>query len=632
MSRSAMSGSTGAPFACCELRSEGAPSEGLRCCFNDVEVEAKEQAGYVTCAPPADTEALFQSSDPERQGVRLRVTAAARAAAAAATGGTSERGQAQQVQALHEEVLDRTAFEERASLLAAISGGSTAGGGGIAAGADAGAAVPVAAGASSRLRQHYSALKPFVIISLSYLLFTTTDGAVRMVVLLHAYQKGFSAMQVAVMFSFYELAGVATNLLAGLMGAKWGIKSTLLTGLSLQLVGIGMLFAWQDSWSKTEAIIYVTATQLMCGIAKDLTKLGGKTVTKLVTPEEKQSSLFRLVSFITGWKNSLKGAGYFLGAATVGVNYYMSLGILCGLILLAVPWAATGLSNQLGRARKQNVTFSQLFDNKPNINILSLSRVFLFGARDLWFEVPLPFFLRSPASGIGWSRSATGAFLAIWIIVYGQMQSWTPQLVLGPLRQAPPTKWVAALWCGILTVVPLTLGIVMLAGDTFGVGVSRGPAITAITVVLYAFCLVFAVNSAIHSYLIVAYAEGDKVAQTVGVYYASNAVGRLTGTLASGALYSYVGSTVVDGFGACLMVSVGFAAVSCAVDLFLHDDHTRGGRRLGLLGACLPGAKRDRQDAPGTAASAAPAAAGGGEVEDISGQGKALPVSETAAK
>ncbi|EFN55998.1 hypothetical protein CHLNCDRAFT_8794, partial [Chlorella variabilis] len=405
------------------------------------------------------------------------------------------------------------------------------------------------------------ALKPFVIISFSYLLFTTTDGAVRMVVLLHAYSKGFSAMQVAIMFSFYELAGVATNLVAGLMGAKWGIKTTLLTGLSLQLVGIGMLFGWQDSWSKTEVIVYVTATQLMCGIAKDLTKLGGKTVTKLVTPEEKQGRLFRLVSAITGFKNSLKGAGYFLGAATVGVSYYMALGILLGLIFAAMPWAIVGLSNQLGRARKENVKFSQLFDNKPNINILSLSRVFLFGARDLWFEVPLPFFLRDPASGIGWSRSATGAFLAVWIIVYGQMQSWTPQLILGPLKQSPPNKWVAALWCGVLTVVPLSLGIVMLAGDTFGPGVPPGPAIAAITVVLYAFCIVFAINSAIHSYLIVAYAEGDKasVAQTVGVYYASNAVGRLTGTLASGALYSYVGSSVVDGFGTCLMVSVTFA-------------------------------------------------------------------------
>lgn len=163
------------------------------------------------------------------------------------------------------------------------------------------------------------------------------------------------------MFTLYEVAGVVTNLAAGMLGARWGIKTTLLSGLAVQLAGLGMLFGWQSNWSKTQAIIYVTASQLLCGVAKDLTKLGGKTVTKLVTPEGKQSKLFKLVSLITGWKNSLKGVGYFLGAATVGVNYYMSLGILCVLILLAVPWALVGLSNDLGRARKENVRLSQLF-------------------------------------------------------------------------------------------------------------------------------------------------------------------------------------------------------------------------------------------------------------------------------
>jgi hypothetical protein len=172
-------------------------------------------------------------------------------------------------------------------------------------------------------------------------------------------------MQVAIMFTLYELAGVATNLAAGMMGARWGIKTTLLTGLTCQLVGIGMLFGWKESWAaegkQGQAIVYVTAAQMMCGVAKDLTKLGGKTVTKLVTPDERQSALFKLVSLITGWKNSLKGVGYFLGAATVGISYYLSLGILIGLVLLAMPWAAVGLSNQLGRARKENIKFSQLF-------------------------------------------------------------------------------------------------------------------------------------------------------------------------------------------------------------------------------------------------------------------------------
>lgn len=211
------------------------------------------------------------------------------------------------------------------------------------------------------MKEKYGALYPFAIISITYLLFTVTDGAVRMIVLLHAYNKGFTAMDVAIMFSFYELAGVVTNLVAGMLGARWGIKTTLLTGLTVQLVAFGMLFGWQNDWSTVAAIVYVTVSQTMSGVAKDLTKLGGKTVTKLVTPEGKNSSLFKLVSFITGWKNSLKGVGYFLGAALVSVNYYLALGVLCGFILAAYPFALFGLSNELGRARKENVKFSQLF-------------------------------------------------------------------------------------------------------------------------------------------------------------------------------------------------------------------------------------------------------------------------------
>ncbi len=211
------------------------------------------------------------------------------------------------------------------------------------------------------MKEKYGALYPFAIISITYLLFTVTDGAVRMIVLLHAYNKGFTAMDVAIMFSFYELAGVVTNLCAGMLGARWGIKTTLLTGLTVQLVAFGMLFGWQNDWSTVVAIVYVTISQTLSGVAKDLTKLGGKTVTKLVTPEGKNSSLFKLVSFITGWKNSLKGVGYFLGAALVSVNYYLALGVLCGFIVAAYPFAMFGLSNELGRARKENVKFSQLF-------------------------------------------------------------------------------------------------------------------------------------------------------------------------------------------------------------------------------------------------------------------------------
>ena len=205
------------------------------------------------------------------------------------------------------------------------------------------------------------ALLPFAVISCCYLLFTVTDGAIRMIVLLHAYNKGFSAMQVAVMFTLYELAGVVTNLAAGLAGARWGIRCTLVSGLALQLVSYGMLFGWRDEWSEATAIVYVTVAQMFGGIAKDLTKLGGKTVTKLVTPAEQSTRLFRLVSLLTGWKNSLKGVGYFLGSALLAVGYEVALGFMMGLIALALPIAVFGLRAGLGTARKANARWHDIF-------------------------------------------------------------------------------------------------------------------------------------------------------------------------------------------------------------------------------------------------------------------------------
>jgi MFS family permease len=321
-----------------------------------------------------------------------------------------------------------------------------------------------------------TALRPFVIISSSYLLYTITDGAIRMIVLLHAYNKGFSALEVAIMFTLYEFAGVITNLAAGFMGAKWGIKFTLIAGLLLQLVSYGMMFGWNDDWDKKTAIIYVTIAQMFAGIAKDLTKLGGKTVTKLVTPEEQNTFLFKLVSLITGWKNSLKGVGYFAGSALLNVSYEVALGVMMGIVALALPWAVLGLDPNLGTAKTKNATLKEAFKmDNHNLNVLSLARLFLFASRDFWFEVPLPFYLRSPGctglgeqvcdvignaaecvrgavcdstlgvcinefegggcGGLGLDRTLVGAFLGGYIILYGQVQSWTPQLITGPLNQ-----------------------------------------------------------------------------------------------------------------------------------------------------------------------------------------------------
>ena len=505
------------------------------------------------------------------------------------------------------------------------------------------------------------ALRPFVIISSSYLLFTVTDGAIRMIVLMHAYAKSFSALEVAIMFTLYELAGVFTNLVrlkgtissyyhvcvcdkvkmirctfdlteerrtyllfiysstyqaAGIMGAKWGIKFTLVVGLSLQLISYALLFGWQDDWSKEQAIIYVTFAQMFAGIAKDLTKLGGKTVTKLVTPEEQETKLFKLVSLITGWKNSLKGVGYFLGSALIQVSYELALGSMMGLVLLAMPWAIFGLDRSLGTAKKQNASWREVFNlNNPKLNWLSLARMFLFASRDFWFEVPLPFFLRSPScdglgidqcfedsecdrgavcgldeiceninvgggcGGLGLERVVVGAFLGGYIILYGQVQSWTPQLVTGPLLQTPPNKMTEVLW-GIVNCIPtLVMAIVMTWSDVYQNYQVEGMTAWIIAAII-SFAIIFAINSSIHSYLVVKYASKEKVAVSVGFYYMSNAMGRLFGTIGSGVLYTYVGddkgdvagTDAVAGLAACFLAGTLSSLLAALITVKIDDN------------------------------------------------------------
>jgi hypothetical protein len=456
-------------------------------------------------------------------------------------------------------------------------------------------------------------LRPFVIISVSYLLFTITDGAIRMIVLLHAYNKSFSALQVAVMFTLYELAGVFTNLLAGIMGATWGIKWTLLSGLVLQLISYALLFGWQDDWSQGTAILYITIAQMFAGIAKDLTKLGGKTVTKLVTPDDKSTQLFKLVSLLTGWKNSLKGVGYFLGSLLLQISYETALVSMMVLVFLAIPWAVTGLDRNLGTAKSSNAAWKDIFTfDNPNLNWLSFARLFLFASRDFWFEVPLPFFLRSPScDGLGTdpclvdadctsgavcdaasavcanlnvgggcggpalSRVVVGAFLGSYIILYGQVQSWTPQLVTGPLNQTPPNKITEVFW-GMINCIPTFVGAYIFQYSDFNENGLLGWLIA----IIVSFAVIFAINSSIHSFLVVNYAKKEKVAVSVGLYYMSNALGRLFGTIGSGLLYTYVGGELtafsgndaVAGMAACFFAGTACSMLAAFITLKIQDD------------------------------------------------------------
>jgi len=466
-------------------------------------------------------------------------------------------------------------------------------------------------------------LRPFVVISITYLLFTVTDGAIRMIVLLHAYNKSFSALQVAFMFTLYELAGVFTNLAAGMMGARWGIRFTLILGLCLQILSYGLLFGWEDTWSNRTAIIYVTIAQMFAGIAKDLTKLGGKTITKLVTPEGKHTRLFRLVSLLTGWKNSLKGVGYFLGSALLSVSYELALGFMMGLIVIALPFAIFGLDKDLGTTKTKNASLKEIFKlDNYNLNVLSLARLFLFASRDFWFEVPLPFYLRSPncnelgpdypcspedesctrgaicdptleyctnmnigggCGGLGLDRVVVGAFLGGYIILYGQVQSWTPQLVTGPLNQTPPNKMTEVFW-GMINCYPtLVAAIVVYTSEAFR-QYYWGSMIAWLVVIIVTFAIIFAINSSIHSFLVVKYAKADKVAVSVGFYYMSNALGRLMGTLGSGFLYTYAGGRVENipgydpgsdarlGLAACFLAGTVSSLLAAIITIWIKDD------------------------------------------------------------
>tara|TARA_Y100001933_G_scaffold256088_1_gene300193 strand:+ start:2026 stop:3186 length:1161 start_codon:yes stop_codon:yes gene_type:complete len=371
-----------------------------------------------------------------------------------------------------------------------------------------------------------------------------------MLVLLHFHSLGYSSVQLAFLFLLYEACGVVTNLLGGWIGSRFGLKLTLFSGLATQVVALLALSLVQPGWLEVLSVAYVMAAQALSGVAKDLTKMSSKSAVKLLIPalgsqEAENRALFKWVAVLTGSKNALKGAGFFLGGVLLGwLGFQWTLWMMAGALFVVLLSGMLTMQQDLGRS-KTKVKFKQLFSKSMEVNYLSFARFFLFGSRDIWFVVGLPVFLKET---LDWSFAAVGSFMAAWVIGYGLIQAGAPAL----LRHGGAVS--ALRWVGILAAVTGFLALAVELEFHLGIVVLAGLAL---------FGMVFAVNSAIHSYLILAYTDSEDVALNVGFYYMANAGGRLIGTLLSGVVYLF------HGLSGCLWVSTGFVAVATVLTSFL---------------------------------------------------------------
>lgn len=398
-------------------------------------------------------------------------------------------------------------------------------------------------------------LRTYILVTGAYWADTLTDGAIRMLVLFYFYQLGYAPFAVASLFLFYEIFGVVTNLFGGYLGARFGLKTTLFLGLGTQVVALSLLAFAPPSLL---VVPYVMLAQALSGIAKDLTKMSSKSAVKLVAGET-QGQLYRWVSILTGSKNAIKGVGFFLGALLLTlVGFQLALMILGGLVLSALILALTLIKGDLGTANKK-AKFRQIFSLNRAVNMLAAARIFLFGARDVWFVVGLPVFF---VSVLGWGFWLAGGFMAAWTIGYGFVQAMTPGLIRRRVEGAhePDGRTATGLAFG-LAVFPAGIALALMTGIAPALAVVGG---------LLAFGVVFALNSAVHSYLILASTDSDKVAMNVGFYYMANALGRLLGTVLSGLLYQVgLQSSVNGGLIACLWASVGFVLAAGLLSLLL---------------------------------------------------------------
>ncbi|MCB1785814.1 MAG: organoarsenical effux MFS transporter ArsJ [Gammaproteobacteria bacterium] len=364
-------------------------------------------------------------------------------------------------------------------------------------------------------------LRHYLVVTAGYWAFTVTDGAIRMLVVLYFHLLGYSPFEVAMLFLFYEFFGIVTNLVGGWLGARIGLNLTMHIGMALQVVALGMLTV-PDAWL---TVAYVMGAQALSGIAKDLNKMSAKASVKTLAGDGGDSRLFRWVAWLTGSKNALKGAGFFIGAALLEwLGFRGALYVLAGMLLVVLLVTLVLLPSGVGRMASKP-KFTQVFANRPEINWLSAARLFLFGSRDVWFVVGLPVFLYEV---LGWSFMQVGGFLALWVIGYGVVQAAAPRLIRRSHHGRGPGGGSARLWAFVLALVPAGIATALQQG---------WDAAPVLVVGLVVFGVVFAINSAIHSYLILAYSDFDKVSMNVGFYYMANAAGRLAGTVLSGWVY-----------------------------------------------------------------------------------------------
>jgi predicted MFS family arabinose efflux permease len=393
-------------------------------------------------------------------------------------------------------------------------------------------------------------LRNYMMVTGGYWAFTITDGAIRMLVVLYFHLLGYSPFEVAMLFLFYEFFGIVTNLVGGWLGARIGLNLTMHIGMGLQVVALSLLTV-PDPWL---SVAYVMFAQALSGIAKDLNKMSAKASVKTMVKDGGETKLFKWVAVLTGSKNALKGGGYFIGAALLElVGFRGALAVLAVMLLLVLIVTAIRLPSGLGKM-KSKPKFTQVFSNITAINWLSAARFFLFGSRDVWFVVGLPVFLYEV---LGWTFTQVGGYLALWIIGYGIVQASVPKLVKRSHHGQGPGGGTARLWAFLLALFPIAIAV----------GLQMGwPADYVLVIGLILFGVVFAINSAVHSYLILAYSDHEKVAMNVGFYYMANAGGRLLGTVLSGLIYQ------LHGLSGCLWWSAGFVLMAAMLSFGLPES------------------------------------------------------------